>query len=1070
MASDIADWLSALDLDRFIPVFESNEISVRDLELLTEDDLIELGLPLGPRRRIANAITELGASVSENVASVAHSATGSDEASDSKAAPKDAERRQLTVMFVDLVGSTELSARLDPEDLRGVMQRYQTTVADVIAANDGYLANWLGDGVIAYFGWPNAGEDQATRAVHAGLQAVDAVGRLPLFANTDEMLAARVGIATGQVVVGDLQDGGIGPKDMVTGETPNLAARLQGLAVPGGVVIGPVTHALVQTRFQFEHLGGQALKGFEDLVEAWSVRATMDEDDPSEVPGIHQTIFTGRTHEVGLLLDRWDQAKAGEGQVVLVSGEPGIGKSRIVRAFRERIEGDTYRRILYQCSPHHEHSALFPAIQQLEKAAGFVPGESSDEKLDKLETVLRAAMPEIEQMAPLIAALLSIPADARYGPSMMSSGQQRAATLLALQDQLIGLASHEPVLFVLEDAHWVDPTTVEMITTILSRLIDQRIMMLITHRPEWQDPFQSFGQITRLNLSRLSRAQVAAIVRDIAGRDAPEEAITRVVERTDGIPLFVEELTKAVAEAGFDLSDDEVPATLQASLMARLDRLGPAKEIAQVGSVIGREFDRDLLAQTLDRNDDLDDALETLISSQLIFRTRRDGDDTYTFKHALVQDIAYDSLLRPRRQALHLAIASALAGSEAPVAEVLARHFELGGDRPQAFEWARRASIDAAKRSAQPETVAHSANALRLLGSDADADVELPLLIRLGHAQIGALGGGSPEMLKTFGKAGALAAKAQNSKFQVVAKYGQYVGRMISGNPVRASEIAREAIEIGVKAGSDWMEFVGWRMYSGSEFLLGHLSEADRALELVLAHGPETHSRLPDGFAHDPVATLASMRTHIEWVTGRREQALSGSTAAVERAQASGADPNAVSYALTWDIYIGMFERDPVRIERSGKQLTDHTKQTGGVFWEQIGNWALGTAKVLCGEYAAGQELIQSSIDTLEASGTVQHIPMNKLSHAEALYHLGDLEGALLVLDQSRAIIERTEQRAYEPEMHRWRGIVLQGTGQLEEAEAAYRQAIDVADEQGSVIWLARAKDSYAAFRAQQTA
>ncbi|MHC4447238.1 MAG: ATP-binding protein [Planctomycetota bacterium] len=1065
MTDGIAKWLESLELGRYVEAFLINEIGVRDLPFLTEDDLVELGLPIGPRRRVMNAISNLG--------DAAPAPPEETEEPAGASGTTEAERRQLTVMFVDLVGSTELSGRLDPEDLRALMQRYQSTVADVIQANHGYLANWLGDGAIAYFGWPSAGEDQAVQAVRAGLAAVAAVGRLPLSVGATEMLAARVGIATGQVVVGDLEDGGIGPQGMVTGETPNLAARLQGLASPGGVVIGRTTRALVRGAFELDFLGPQVLKGFTAPIEAWSVRTEHVAESRFESPDARLTVFTGRTHEVGLLIDRWSQAKAGEGQVVLISGEPGIGKSRIVRAFRDRVDSDRYRRILYQCSPHHVNSALYPAIRQLELAAGMVVGEAPDAKLDRLEALLQQASPDVAKAAPLMAALLSIPSEGRYGALKISAQQQRVATLGALQNQLLGLARHEPVLFVLEDAHWIDPTTLELITTVVPRLADQPVLMLITHRPECQDPFQGQGHVTKLNLTRLSRAQVAAIVRDVAGKMVTDDVIARIVERTDGVPLFVEELTKAMAEANFNLADADVPVTLQGSLMARLDRLGPAKEIAQIGAVIGREFGCDLLARLVDRRVDLDSGLARLIDSQLIFRTRRVEGDIYTFKHALIQDIAYDSLLRQRRQALHLEIASTLAAGDPPTTapEVLAHHFERGSDLRQALAWSDRASIDASGRSAQPEAVAHCSNALRILrllgGADDDGEHELSLLLRLGHAQFGAVGGGAPEAIATFESAGALAARLQDSTAHVIALYGEYVGQMISGQTPRAEETARQVADIAQEIGVEWMDLVAARMTAAARFLLGNLAGADEALQRALGFNAETVSEVPPGFAHNPIVTMPSMRTHIDWAMGRREQALAGSNNAIETVARAGSDANSLAFALTWDILLGAFDRDGSRVQASATRLMEHTRRTGGVFWEQLSRWGLGTAEVLRGDGAAGLPLITAGIDGFFATGGRQHIPFMKLSHAEALYLNGDMNAALGVLEESRDLIERTEQRAYEPEMHRWRGIVLESLGRSEEAAAAYDTAIAVADCQESVTWRDRALKYRASLGAQ---
>ncbi|MDG2286973.1 MAG: AAA family ATPase, partial [Alphaproteobacteria bacterium] len=522
------------------------------------------------------------------------------------------------------------------------------------------------------------------------------------------MLGARVGIATGQVVVGDLADGAVGSRGMVTGETPNLAARLQAIAEPGGVVIGQTTRALVRASFIVDYLGPRDLKGFDAPVDAWAVTAERASAGWFEALDQLLTTFTGRKHEVGLLLDRWNQARESEGQVAFISGEPDIGKSRVLRAFRDLIEGDAHHLLLYQCSPHHVNSALYPVLRQLEHAAEIAANQTPDQKLDRLEALLRRATPDIAEAAPLIAAHLSIPFEDRYGPMEIGAQQQRVATLRALRDQLLGLARQEPVLFVLEDAHWIDPTTLELITEIVPRLTDQRVLMLITHRPEWQPPFQSQGQVTTLNMTRLSRAQVAAIVRDVAGQDLSERAIARITERTDGVPLFVEELTKAMSEAGFELAEADVPVKLQASLMARLDRLGAAKEIAQVGAVIGREFSRSLLEQVAQRSEtDLTASLERLLEAQLIFRASRG--EVYTFKHALIQDVAYESLLRQRRRMLHLAIAQALSEDKNSGAapEVLAQHFELGGDLNNALAWSEAAGNAAVDRSAQPEAAAH---------------------------------------------------------------------------------------------------------------------------------------------------------------------------------------------------------------------------------------------------------------------------------------------------------------------------------------------------------------------------
>lgn len=1062
MALDIHEWLEGLGLGAYAEAFDANDIDGSVLPDLTADDLKDIGVTsVGHRRRLLSAIAKL--------ASDGPIDTEPAEASAPTPVRSEAERRQLTVMFVDLVGSTELSGRLDPEDLRALMQRYQAAVTEVIRDNHGYLANWLGDGAIAYFGWPSAGEDQALQAVRAGLHAVEAVGRLPLASGSAEMLAARVGIATGQVVVGDLAETGVGPERTVTGETPNLAARLQGVAAPGGVVIGRTTRALVGAAFELEFLGPQSLKGFSQPVEAWAVRAAHEAETRFEAPGGRLTTFTGRAHEVGLLLDRWTQSQDGDGQVVLVSGEPGIGKSRIVRAFRDRIEGDRYRQILYQCSPHHVNSALYPAIRQLEFAAGFVAGDTPEARLDRLEDLLRQATPDVANVAPLFAALLSLPFEARYGAMGIEPQQQRIETLRALQDQLAGLAREEPVLFVLEDAHWIDPTTRELIAAIVPNLIGQRVLMLITHRPEWQDPFQGQGHVTRLNLTRLSRSQIGVMVREIAGRDVSDEAVARIAERTDGVPLFVEELTKAMAEAGFDLADDEVPVTLQASLMARLDRLGPAKEIAQIGAVVGREFERDLLAQVADREIDLDAGLERLIDAQLVFRIRRDDGEAFAFKHALIQDIAYESLLRQRRQVLHVAIAEALSADGGPQAapEILAHHYERGGDLKQALHWSEMAGIDAADRSAQPEAMAHCANALRLLRAVGSVEnqerLELSLLFRLGQAQFGAVGGGSPQVIATFERAGEVAAMLHETNARVIAHYGQYVGQVLTGQLPKALETSHRVSAIARESGAGWVDLIAVRLTAGAAYLMGDLTGARECLGRLDHVDGAILRDMPAGFAHNPVMTMQPIYAHVEWALGRREAGFDRLQKVVDSLAESGTDANSLAFALTWATLLGAFDRDPERIQAAADFLEDHARRTGGVFWGQFAIWGAGTALMLRNDVAQALPLLVSGADGFAATGGLQHLPIMRLNVAEAHHRMGDSERALLVIAEIQELIARTEQRFYEPETLRIRGVVLEATGRTDEAVSAYRAAVSLADSQGSVTWRDRAAANLAA-------
>jgi class 3 adenylate cyclase len=584
---DIAAWLSELGLERYIGAFRDNDIDDRILHTLSADDLRELGVSsLGHRKKLLDAIARLR----DAEPTVEMGSSGAPQ-------PRSAaERRHLTVMFVDLVGSTELAGKLDPEDMREVLRAYQDACAGVIARFDGFVAKFMGDGVLAYFGYPRAHEDEAERAVRAGLALATTIGGLK--APNGEALGARIGIATGLVVVGDLVGEGAAQEQAVVGETPNFAARLQGIAAPGQVVIAGATRRLLGTRFELQDLGERELKGIGAPVQAYVIIGERPVESRFEaMSGPSVLPMVGRDQELALLLERWTQAKAGEGQGVLLVGEAGIGKSRIGRALLDAVTEEPHVRIRYQCSPYHIDSALWPVMQQLNYAAGLAANDPLEARLEKLEALLDLAGGR--DAAPLIADLLGLDGSARYGPLDLTPQAQRVRTLDALVDQLVGLAAHQPVLVVLEDAHWIDPTTLEMIEQGLDRIAAARVLLLLTSRPDRQPALAAHPHVTRLTLNRLGRAGVEAIVARLGADHLPGATIDAIIARTDGVPLFVEELTKAVLESG----ETAIPASLHDSLMARLDRIPEIKEVAQIAACIGREFDYPLLAAVVDRTE-----------------------------------------------------------------------------------------------------------------------------------------------------------------------------------------------------------------------------------------------------------------------------------------------------------------------------------------------------------------------------------------------------------------------------------------------------------------------------------
>ena len=667
----IADWLKNLGMSEYAQRFAENDIDTSVLPELTDQDLKDLGISLGHRRKMLRAIRDLGG---VSVAATAPPAPVAIE----PARRDDAERRQLTVMFTDLVGSTALSTKLDPEDLRLVIGAYHKCVAETVARFGGFIGRYMGDGALVYFGYPQAHEDDAERAVRAGLTLVEAVRSL----TASEPLHVRIGIGTGLVVVGDLVGTGEAQERGVVGETPNLAARLQAAAAPDSIVIGPTTRRLLAGLFEYRDLGRIEVKGFATPVQAYEVVRPSTVE--SRFEALHTTGLTalvGREEELQLLLRRWSIAKGGEGQVVLLSGEAGIGKSRLTAALLEGIAGEPHTRLRYFCSPQHTDSALYPIVGQMERAAGLTHDDTPQAKLDKLDAML-ARTSTSKHDAALFAEMLSLANDGRYPAPELAPPQRRQRTLDALVWQVEALGSRGPALMILEDVHWIDPTSLEAFDRVVGRIQTLRVLLIVTFRPEFNPPWIGQPDVTAMTINRLAHREAGAMIDGVVGDSLlPASVREDIIERTDGIPLFLEEMTKAVLEAE---SEGEarrtiaavpspaltVPASLHASLMARLDRLGPAKEVVQIGAAIGREFSHALVASVVRKPEaELASALNRVVEAGLLFRQGVPPHATYLFKHALVQDAAYGTLLREPKRVLHARIAEALENQFAEVVE-----------------------------------------------------------------------------------------------------------------------------------------------------------------------------------------------------------------------------------------------------------------------------------------------------------------------------------------------------------------------------------------------------------------
>jgi class 3 adenylate cyclase/predicted ATPase len=1043
---DVSSWLAEQGLGHHAQAFAENGIAGDILRDLTDADLKELGLNLGDRKRLLKAIAALAAGPARDQVATA-------EQTMTPAVPREAERRQLTVMFVDLVGSTELAGRLDPEDMREVIRSYQNAVAGEIARFEGHVAKFMGDGVLAYFGWPKAHEEDAERAVRAGLAVMQAMGAI----TTPEVqpLAARAGIATGLVVVGDLIGDGAAQEEAVVGETPNLAARLQGLAEPGQVVVAESTRRLLGDVFELADLGSRQVKGIASSIAAFGVVGEQALDSRFEArSGLSLLPIVGRDQELALLLERWAQAKAGEGQGVLLVGEAGIGKSRISRAVLDAVADEPHTRIRYQCSPYHTDSALWPVIQQLTYAAGIVTDDSGEARLDKLEALLDRAVER--DAAPLIADLLGLDGTARYGKLGLTPQVQRARTLEALVQQLLDLAARQPVLVVLEDAHWIDPSTLELIEQSLDRLAAAPVLILLTSRPDNQPSLAAHPHVTRLTLNRLSRAGVEAIVARLGGDQLPTATVAAIIARTDGVPLFVEELTKAVLETG----ETSIPASLHDSLMARLDRIPEVKEIAQTAACIGREFVYALLAAIADRPEPgLAIALDQLTAAELIFRRGNPPEARYTFKHALVQDAAYRSLLKSKRQQLHARIAQVLeerltdAGETGP--EVLAQHLTDASLAERAIPYWRRAGELAAGRSANAEAVAHLSKALELIGtlpnSSALLEEELALRMAIGGPLMATKGYGAPEVERTYSRASALCDQLGRSAELFTVLRGLWSYYNVRGELQRAHELAERLVVLADAQEAPLRRALARRALGTALFFLGRFADATAALDEAIViddaiAGWEEHRS--DLLLYTERASVAGRlySAWALWFLGFPDRAVSTMEAGFALGQRL-AHANSLAFALTRVALLHNLRREFAAAQRGAEAAIDIARQHHMAEWLAQATMCRGFALVGLGRQMEGIAQLRTGLAAWNGVGNRLLDPQWLGYIAEVHLRANQLDDALSALDRA-AEAGATGACHYQAELHRLRGEILTKTGEDAEAAPWFHQAIDVARSQ----------------------
>ena len=986
-----------------------------------------------------------------------------------------AERRQLTVMFCDLVGSTDLSARLDPEELREIIRDYHHCCVEAIVTAGGFIAKYLGDGVLAYFGYPQAHEHDAEHAVRAGLSLTEVVPRLQTAQGVP--LQVRVGIATGVVVVGDLIGEGAAQEQAVVGETPNLAARLQALAMPGQVLIAHSTRQLTLGLFEYRDLGLVSLKGLARSVRVWQALEASTAESRFEAQ--HQagvTPLVGRSEEIEILMRRWAQAKAGDGCVVLISGEPGIGKSRISLTLMQRLTDGQQICVRLFCSPHHQDTALYPIIGQIERAAAFRREDSAEQRLGKLEAMLAQATSDLSETVPLLASLLSIPTGDRYPPLNLTPQKSKEKTLRALVAQVEGLAARQPMMIVVEDIHWIDPTTQEWLDLVIDRVRTLPVFLIVTFRPEFTSPWIERSHVTSLVLNRLPRCQRGEMVARVAeGKALPEAVVDQIVDRSDGVPLFIEELTKAVVESGALAEADHkyvatgplpalsIPLTLQASLLARLDNLASARGVAQIGAALGRQFSHELISAVAPLPQaQLNEALSQLLGAELIYRRGSGADAEYTFKHALVQDAAYSTLLRARRLQLHGRIVETLESqfpqTVASQPQLIAHHCTEAGLPEKALAYRVKAAQLAAARSAMKEAEAQLRGGLDLLAhlseGSAREKYELELQIALARTLIATQGHAAPAVAEVQARARQLWERLGRPPESWISNQFEY--RVTRAELVLARQEAQEVIDRGKSEMNLLTTVTGCSMSATVSFFLGDLAAScaygQEALDLF-----EAEPRNPrDRGAIYRQTVARSYRFLSKFYLGYLDQALT-------ECQGTQAAARAHAFSLALAMACGLYmQSEPATRAKRCEELEAHAVEHGFPIFAAHAMVLRGSALSALGLPEEGLELLKKGLAAYRATGAVLQVPGFLAELAEGCGRCGRANEGLYHLEEATQLIERTDERWTEAYVLRTRGDLLIALGESKRGEASLQEAIAIASRQDARLWELRAATTLA--------
>ena len=1080
---EIGKWLRGLGLAEYEAAFRKHEIDSEVLPKLTAEDLKELGVDsVGSRRKLLAAIAELSGHPASRAAASAPAP---------RSEAQGAERRHLTVLVCDLVGSTALAARLDPEDMREVLVAFNRCCADAIESHGGFVAKYLGDGALAYFGYPEAHEHDPELAVEAGLAIVRGVSKLATAAQ--EALRVRVGIATGLVVVGDIICSGAAEERGVVGETPNLAARLQAVADPDSVVISGDTRRLLGSLFDLKDLGICELKGI--FTRAWMVVARSAVESRFEaLHGAKLTAFVGREREIGLLLRLWGRAKAGAGQVALVHGEAGLGKSRLAAEFLKQIAAEPQARLRYYCSPQHRNTALYPVIVQMQRAAGFGLDDPPKVKLDKLDAMLATTKTPREDAA-LFADLLALENDGRYPLVDIAQPERRQRAMQALVGQIESLAQTAPVVMVLEDAHWADPTTLEMLSRVVDRIATLPVLHLVVYRPEIAPPVLGKAHVTEIAITRLAPSDIGAMIDDVAlGQHLPTAARDEIIRRADGVPLFAEEIAKAVVEAEHDAGATAagakppkiaVPASLQASLTARLDRLGPAKEAAQIAAAIGGESPFALLASVADAPaDELEGALARLVEAGLMSRRGTPPDAAYLFKHALLQDLAYGALLREKKQTLHKRIAEVLEAQFPEVGETqpeaLARHCALAGLSEKAAALWGKAGRRSLRRSALAEAESHFSQALdqiathlstpRLRREEIAAQIGLASTLQLRR------GFASSETkaalactLELIDRAAALGEPVQDSLALFTTLHGLWLASVVASAGEATQKLAAQCMALAQQAGAKGELIAAHRAVGFSRLFAGDFMASCASLDTAIGLFAPAENHALTRYGGDHWSAALSGRAAALWALGYPDAAQADAALSLTSAREFG-------HALTignnlifaaW-IYFGC-GRYAVAGEHAD-ELVALADAKGEPFYRAFGLMMQGLVLTATGDAETATKLLSSTLSAYRATGAALLTP-HLLSHlAQAYAQLSRWDEARGRLDEALNAIEATGERWCESDIARIAGEIALAAPDKDEAKAEgdFGRALALARRQSAKSWELRAAASMARLWAQQ--